>query len=59
MSRTTKQLGFKCGMTGKRRFNSQSHAINRACVIIRQPTSPRQWRAYHCDFCNGWHLTKT
>lgn len=50
MSKATKQFGFKCGMTGKRRFLSQCHAAKRAGEL--------DMRTYRCEFCAGWHLTK-
>lgn len=53
-----KRNGFKCGMTGKRRFKSHPHALNRITEIMKQKSSPQQMRAYQCEFCGGWHLTK-
>ena len=53
-----KQFGSKCGMTGKRRFKSLGHAQNRIVKIMEQKDSPAQMRAYQCEFCGGFHLTK-
>lgn len=52
------QLGFRCGVTGKRRFKSSTHALTRAAEIIQEKNSPQQWRTYHCEYCGGYHLTK-
>lgn len=54
----SKKLGFKCGVTGKRRFKSHAHALDRAQVLLQKPNSPSHWRTYSCEFCGGWHLTK-
>ena len=50
MSRNAKQFGYKCGMTGKRRFKSKAHADKRAAEI--------KLHSHHCNYCDGWHLTK-
>lgn len=50
--------GRKCGMTGKHRFKSLAHAQNRIAEIMEQDDSPEVMRAYGCDFCGGFHLTK-
>lgn len=49
----------ECSETGKRRFTSHGHAQNemkRIRRVSRKSEIPK--RAYHCEFCNGWHLTK-
>ncbi len=39
----------------KRRFPSLSYALEAAHASQRR--SARPLRAYHCQFCNGFHLT--
>lgn len=50
--------GRLCGQTRKFRFKSHAHAMQRAGELM----DSAEWksntaRAYHCMFCNGYHLT--
>ena len=48
----------RCGMTGKRRFHSQEAALIRGGEILTEPRCrQREFRAYLCEYCAGWHLT--
>jgi hypothetical protein len=50
----------KCGPTGKRRYRTAG-AASRALedlAAIRPDPHRREQRAYPCDGCGGWHLTK-
>lgn len=56
---------MRCGVTRKVGFRTQNGALNRAAEIMQEDESgesnrrkqPMGWRAYHCIYCNGWHLT--
>lgn len=48
----------RCGRTLKVRFASPAHASEAAVNIMAKPDcNAPGFRTYHCDFCNGWHLT--
>lgn len=50
-----------CRKSGKVKFKTHEKALHRGGEIItgkRNFTNIRHFRAYLCDFCNFWHLTK-
>jgi hypothetical protein len=56
--RVTRRLGLRCGPTGKVRFNSSAHALQRANQILESGKSNTElFRSYQCPHCGGWHLT--
>lgn len=49
----------KCKKTNKTRFADENHANKRMNIIQRHPHKTVPTRAYQCEFCGGWHLTKS
>lgn len=52
----------RCGPTRKLRYRSPGAAENalestRLARVQDHNARRRERRAYHCQFCNGWHLT--
>lgn len=46
-------------MCGKRCYPDKRAAVTMASVRMRsRRCPPAQLRAYYCDYCHGWHLTK-
>lgn len=43
-----------CGR--KRRYETEADALSTALMSTRHGAP--QLRAYHCEYCDGWHLTK-
>ena len=57
-SRAAQRVAGRC--RAKRRFRDHAEAIQ-SLRTIHLPGNARghaPTRAYHCDLCNGWHLTK-
>jgi hypothetical protein len=48
----------KCPVTGKRKYPTQSQALSTASHQIATSDAPKQLRAYRCQWCHAWHLTK-
>lgn len=50
---------LRCGVTGKVAFRTAQGALNRGMEILNgEPVDMRQVRAYQCEYCGRWHLTK-
>lgn len=52
-------MSTKCDKTGKTRFNTFDGANARMKFIQRHPNKQCPVRVYPCDFCGGFHLTKS
>lgn len=53
------QFGSSCGMTGKRIFKSEKSAQYFGTDFIKNNESDtNKFRAYNCEYCGFWHLTK-
>lgn len=52
--------GYVRGCTGKHRYPNKKSAATKLNRIMRshRRNRPDYLRAYHCEHCNGWHLTK-
>lgn len=54
-------MSLRCGVTKKVCFRTEQGAINRGAEIVDEETNrrftPQSFRAYHCLFCGGYHLT--
>jgi hypothetical protein len=52
---------MKCGVTKKVIFKSYNSAIVRITQILSDESNkdytPRQFRAYKCEYCGKYHLT--
>ena len=48
----------KCPVTGKRKYPTQSQALSTASHQIATADAPKDLRAYRCNWCHSWHLTK-
>jgi hypothetical protein len=47
-----------CEVTGKRKYLSEREALDTATHQLTLPNAPKNLRAYHCSWCETWHLTK-
>ena len=47
-----------CEVTGKRKYLSEREALETAAHQLTIPNAPKQLRAYLCNWCETWHLTK-
>jgi hypothetical protein len=47
----------KCPVTGKRKYETQGEALSTAAHQIAIANAPKL-RAYVCQWCGAWHLTK-
>lgn len=52
-------MSTKCTKTTKTRFSDEDQANSRLNIIQRKPHKQMPVRAYFCQFCGGWHLTKS
>jgi hypothetical protein len=48
----------KCPVTAKRRYVSEGEALATAAHQIATANAPKDLRAYFCQWCDAWHLTK-
>jgi hypothetical protein len=48
----------KCPVTNKRKYATQGQALSTASHQISTSDAPKQLRAYRCQWCHAWHLTK-
>jgi hypothetical protein len=48
----------KCPVSGKRKYTSEREALATAAHQIATANAPKELRAYRCDWCDAWHLTK-
>jgi hypothetical protein len=49
----------RCGYTGKIRFRSHEATLECiAAIFERNRTKESSLRAYKCNLCGGWHMTK-
>lgn len=48
----------RCPETGKLRYRTMSSAENALKeVLLRGSMKQKAYRTYHCEACDGWHLT--
>jgi hypothetical protein len=47
-----------CEVTGKRKYLSEREAQETAAYQMTQPNAPKELKAYLCNWCETWHLTK-
>lgn len=50
------EVWAKQSCTGKRRYDRR--AAEGACKEARRKGRARRMRAYPCDLCRGWHITR-
>ena len=48
----------KCPVTGKRQYATEGEALVTADHQIATANAPKGLRAYHCSWCDAWHITK-
>ena len=48
----------KCPVSGKRKYATEGAALATAKHQIATGDAPTELRAYLCNWCNAWHLTK-
>lgn len=48
----------KCPVTAKRKYASKGAALATASHQLATANAPKELRAYRCDWCKAWHLTK-
>jgi hypothetical protein len=47
-----------CPVNGKRKYDSEREALATAAHQISTNNAPRDLKAYLCQWCESWHLTK-
>jgi hypothetical protein len=47
-----------CPVTGKRQYASEREALATASHQIAANNAPKDLKAYQCQWCDSWHLTK-
>jgi hypothetical protein len=47
-----------CPVTGKRKYLSEREALETAAHQISTNNAPQNLKAYECQWCDSWHLTK-
>ena len=52
-------MATKCHKTKKTRFPTEDAAHKRMLTIQRNPKKDCPQRVYPCEFCGGFHLTKS
>lgn len=48
----------KCAVTGKRQYLSEREALETAAHQVATNHAPANMKAYFCQWCDSWHLTK-
>jgi len=48
----------KCPVSGKRKYATEGAALATAKHQISTAAAPMELRAYRCNWCKAWHLTK-
>jgi hypothetical protein len=48
----------KCPVSGKRKYATEGAALATATHQLATANAPMQLRAYRCNWCKAWHLTK-
>jgi hypothetical protein len=49
----------RCAVTGKRQYLSKREALATAAHQIETNRAPENLKAYECQWCHSWHLTKS
>jgi len=52
------ETAAKCPVTNKRKYPTQAQALSTASHQITTTDAPTPLRAYRCNWCHAWHLTK-
>jgi hypothetical protein len=47
-----------CPVSGKRKYATEGAALATAKRQVATTDAPMELRAYRCNWCNSWHLTK-
>jgi hypothetical protein len=47
-----------CAVTGKRQYLSEREALETAAHQVATNNAPPNMKAYRCQWCDSWHLTK-
>lgn len=47
-----------CPVSGKRKYDSERDALATAAHQISTNNAPENLKAYQCQWCESWHLTK-
>jgi hypothetical protein len=48
----------KCPVSGKRKYATEGAALATAKHQVATANAPMELRAYRCNWCKAWHLTK-
>jgi hypothetical protein len=48
----------KCPVSGKRKYSTEGAALATAKHQVAIADTPKELRAYRCNWCHSWHLTK-
>ena len=48
----------KCPVSGKRKYATEGAALATAKHQVATADASMELRAYRCNWCNAWHLTK-
>lgn len=48
----------KCPVSGKRKYATEGAALATAKHQVATADAPMELRAYRCNWCHAWHLTK-
>jgi hypothetical protein len=48
----------KCPVSGKRKYATEGAALATAKHQVAIAGAPMELRAYRCNWCHAWHLTK-
>jgi hypothetical protein len=49
---------YNCPVSGKRKYATEGAALATAKHQIATADTPMELRAYRCNWCKAWHLTK-
>jgi hypothetical protein len=52
------QSSENCPVSGKRKYDSERDALATAAYQISTNNAPKDLKAYPCQWCEAWHLTK-
>jgi len=48
----------KCPVSGKRKYETEGEALATAAHQMSTGEATKELRAYRCNWCGAWHLTK-
>jgi hypothetical protein len=58
LGRTGMEESAKCPVSGKRKYETEGEALATAAHQKSTGDAKTELRAYRCNWCGAWHLTK-